>query len=61
MLSDLHMFRLILFNFTCFCSLFAMKLTDANYKSHSIVLTFCAQLKMISDLNMSHGKMSDFV
>ena len=33
-LSNLHMWRLILFNFTYLFSHFAMKLKDANYKSH---------------------------
>ena len=40
---------------------FAMKLKDANYKSHWNILVFCGQWKMISDLNMPHAKMSDFV
>ena len=40
---------------------FAMKLKDANYKSHWNILVFCDQWKMMSDLNISHGKMSDFV
>ena len=38
-----------------------MKLEDANYKSHWNILLFCDQWKMMSDLNMSQEKMSDFV
>ena len=38
----------------------AMKLKDANYKSHWNILAFCDQWYMTSDLNMSYGKMSDF-
>ena len=38
-----------------------MKLKDANYKSHWNVSVFCDQWKMMSDLNMSHEKVSDFV
>ena len=38
-----------------------MKLKDAKYKSHQIILVFCDQRKIMSDLNMSHEKMSDFV
>ena len=36
-------------------------INDANFKSHWNILVFYDQLKMMSDLNMSHGKMSDFV
>ena len=38
-----------------------MKLKDANYKSYWNILVFCDQWKMMSVLNMSHEKMSDFV
>ena len=34
---------------------------DANYKSHWNILVFWDQWKMMPDLNMSHGKMLDFV
>ena len=34
----------------------AMKLKDANYKSHWNILVYWDQWKMISDLNMFHGK-----
>ena len=40
---------------------FAMKLKSANYKSHWNILVFYLQWKMMSDVNMSHEKMSDFV
>ena len=40
---------------------FAMKLMDADYKSHWNILVFCDQWKMLPDLNTSHGKISDFV
>ena len=39
----------------------AMKLKDANYKNHWNILVFYGQWKMTSDLNVSHGKMLDFV
>ena len=38
-----------------------MKLKDANYKDHWNISVFCDQWKIISDLSMSHGKVSDFV
>ena len=38
-----------------------MKLKDANCKSRWNILIFCDQWKMMSDLNMSHEKVSDFV
>ena len=38
-----------------------MKLKDANYKSHRNILVSCDRWKMMSDLNISHEKMSDFV
>ena len=40
---------------------FAMKLKDANYKISWNILVFCDEWKLMSDLNMSKGKMSDFV
>ena len=33
-LSGLHMYRLILFHFTCFLLTFAIKLKDSNYNNH---------------------------
>ena len=39
----------------------AMKLKDANYKSHWTILVLFDQWKKMSDLNMSHEDMSDFV
>ena len=38
-----------------------MKLEDANYKSHWNHLGFCDQWKMMSNLNVLHRDMSDFV
>ena len=38
-----------------------MRLESANYKSHWNILVFYNRWKIMSDLNMSHGKMSDFV
>ena len=38
-----------------------MKLKDGSYKSHWNILLFCDQWKMMSDFNISHEKMSDFV
>ena len=49
-LSDLPIFYLILFHFTCLVLTFATKLKDANYKCHWNILVFCDQWKMISDL-----------
>ena len=40
---------------------FAIRLKSANYKSHWHILVFYDQWKIMSDLNMSHRKMSDFV
>ena len=40
---------------------FAMKLKYANYKSHWNILVFYEQWKMMSDLNMSQEKISDFI
>ena len=50
-----------------FISLYLIALTltkrfkSANYKSHWNILAFYDQWKIMSDLNMFHGKMSDFV
>ena len=40
-----------------------MKLKDVNNKneSHWNILVFCDQIKMMSDLNMLHEKMPDYV
>ena len=40
---------------------FAMELIDANYKIHWNILVYCDQWKVMSDLSMSHKKISDFV
>ena len=40
---------------------FAMKLKDGNCENHWNILVRWDQWKMISDLNMSHEKMFDFV
>ena len=40
---------------------FAIKSKVANNSSHWNILVFCDHWKMVSDLNISHGKMSDFV
>ena len=41
---------------------FAMKLKDINYQSHwNIFVVFCDQWKIMSNLNISHEKMSDSV
>ena len=40
---------------------FAMRLKSDNHKSHWNILVFYDQWKIMSDLNMSHGTMSDFV
>ena len=40
---------------------FAMKLKGSNYKIHWNILVFCDQWKMMSGLNLSHEKMSDFM
>ena len=39
----------------------AMRLKDGNYINHLNILVLCDQWKIISDLNMAHGKMSNFV
>ena len=38
-----------------------MKLKGGNYKIHLNILVFSDQGKVISDLNVSHGKISDFL
>ena len=48
-------------SFYLFVLTFVMKLKDANYKSHWNNWVFCDQWKIMSDLNMSLGKMFDFV
>ena len=40
---------------------FAIKFKTANYESLWNILVFYDQWKVISDLNMSYGKMSDLV
>ena len=40
---------------------FAMKLKNANYKSHWNILVFCDQWKMMSDLAVVHEKVTDFI
>ena len=47
-------------SFWLFVLNFAMKLKDANCKSHWNILVFCEQGKVMSDLSMSHGKISNF-
>ena len=57
-------FAYVPFNFISlylFVLTFAMKLKDANYKSHWDTLALCDQWKTMSDLNLSHEIMSDFV
>ena len=49
-LSDLHIFRVILFHFTRFVLTFAMTLKSANYKNHWNTLVFYNQWKIMSDL-----------
>ena len=39
----------------------AIKLKDANIESHSNILVFCDQRILMLDLNLSRGKISDFV
>ena len=43
------------------CAHFAIRLKSANYKSHWNILVIYDQWKIMSDLNMSDGKASDFV
>ena len=40
---------------------FAFTMTSSDYKSHWNIIVFYDQWKIMPDLNMSHGKMSDFV
>ena len=49
-LSDLHIFSLILFDFTCLCLGFQIEKCQLWN-----ILVFCNQLKTLSDLNMFHG------
>ena len=58
MLTDLHIFHLILFHFNCLCY-FAIK--DANYKSPWNILVISHHRKMMPDLKLSQAEMSDFV
>ena len=60
-LADLHMSRLILFHFTWLCSLLQWDRKVPIIKVIEIFYLFYDQSKIISDLNMSHAKMSDFV
>ena len=60
-LPDLHLFCLILFHFTCLCPIGNYKMKDANYKSHWNIFLFCEEWKIMSYLNMYHGRMPDFV
>ena len=39
----------------------AMKLKDTNYKGHWNIEVLCDNWKIMSDINMSHNKISDFV
>ena len=49
-------FAQVLISLYLFVITFAMKLKDTKYKYHWNILVFCDQLKIMSDLNMSHGK-----
>ena len=55
--SCLLQFHFTLLVFAHFCN----ELKDSNYKIHWNILVFCHQWKMLSDLNASNGKMSEFV
>ena len=63
MLQDLHISRVILYQFTCLCSLFLyswkLPITKVFFKRNFLV--FYDQLQIISNLNMSHWNMSNFV
>ena len=50
-----------LISFYLFQLSFAMKLKSANCKNYWNILVFVEQWKMMSGLNMTHGKMFDFV
>ena len=43
------------------CAHFRDEIESANYKRHWNISVFYDQWKIMSDLNMSHGKMSNFV
>ena len=43
------------------CAPFCSEIERCQYKSHWNILVFCYQWKMMSDLNMSQWKISDFV
>ena len=60
MLSDLHMPCVVLFHFTCLCSFLQWDWILAIIKIIEI-LVFYDLWKIMPGLNMSHGKMSDFV
>ena len=47
--------------FCLFLLTVAIKLKHTNYKSHWNVLTLCEQWKIMSDLILPHGKMSEFI
>ena len=59
-LSDLNMSCVILFHVIWLLT-FAVRLKSTTYKSHWNILVLHEQWKITSDLNMSHGKISDFV
>ena len=61
MLWDLHMFCDVFILFYLLVLTFAMKLKDVKYQIYWNSLVFWEQWKIISDFNMSYGKMSDFV
>ena len=48
-------------SFYLFFLTFSMQLKDANDKNHTNTLVCWDQGKIMSDLNISHGKMSDCV
>ena len=54
-------FAYVPFDFISSCLfVFTMKLKHANYKSHWNILVFYERWKMMSDLDIPHGKMSNF-
>ena len=61
LLSDLNMFHLVLFHFTCLCSLLQWNWKMSIIKFIVIIVVFCDWWKIMSDLNMSHRKLSYFV
>ena len=60
-LADLHISHVILIHFTWLCSLLQWDRKVPIIKVIEIFYLFYDQSKIISDLNMSHGKMSGFV